>query len=313
MKKFTANYSFTNPNFVIQNLVENPIKSEYLSVFFVVKNILQRGFPTILSQYLQEKIGSIHKQDDFKEALLFIDTEAPIWHNTIKGDKLSNYFPAKVFFEKIIPQYFGEYAFIQPLILPEIEINELTGEYNRDFINQKVDFFLPQVKLVIEIDGQRHKNNDITRTQDGIRDKYLASKGFKTIRITTDELRKGTFEIKISQIIKHLDENQARLALYQKAYTKIKHDDISDYEYCTKLLPTAIIRFQILILELLINDYISLNDKTWRFNILERDIKDFSDLAIQDLFLWIENLCQLRKLDFTQPEIKVKTFDNEGV
>lgn len=311
-KKYTANYSFTNPNFVIQNLVENPIKSEYLSVYFVVKNLLQRGFPTILSKYLQNEIGEIHKQDDFKEPFLLIDTETPIWHNTIKGDTANNYFPAKLFFEQIIPQYFGEYAFVQSLILPEVEINDLTGEYNKDFINQQADFFLPQVKLVIEIDGQHHKENDDTRINDSLRDNYLASKGVKTIRISTNELKNSSFKTKINEIVKHLAENEKKLLFYKNAYAKIKDNDISDYEYRTKLLPTAIIRFQLLVLELLINDYISINDKAWKFNILERDIKGFAGLAIQDLFLWFENLCQLRKLNFQKPEIEIKTYQNEN-
>ncbi|TAF65013.1 MAG: DEAD/DEAH box helicase [Cytophagales bacterium] len=321
-KKYTANYTFTNPNFVIQNLVENPIKSEYLSVYFVVKNLLQRGFPTILSQYLQEQLKfdkEYHKTDDFNKYLVLIDTETPIWHNTIKGDTVNNYFPAKTFFEKLIPEHFGEYAFVQSLILPEVEINELVGEYNKDFINQQVDFFLPQVKLVIEIDGQHHKNNDITRVKDNIRDNYLSSKGVKTIRITTTELKNNSFNTKINKIIKHLAENEKKLLFYKNAYAKIKNNDISDYEYRTKFLPTAIIRFQLLVLELLINDYISINDKVWKFNILERDIKGFADLAIQDLFLWLENLCQLRKLPFQKPDLEINTnssdtvYQNQGI
>ena len=216
-KKYTANYSFTNPNFVIQNLVENPINSEYFSVYFVVKNLLQRGFPTILSKYLQNELGAIHKRDDFKEPFLLIDTETPIWNNTIRGDKENNYFPAKTFFEQIIPQHFGEYAFVQSLILPEVEINELVGEYNRDFIHQKVDFFLPQVKLVIEIDGQHHKNKDVRRVNDRKRDDYLSSKGVTTIRITTTELENGSFENKIKQIIDYLKDNE-KLSFYKKAY-----------------------------------------------------------------------------------------------
>lgn len=310
-KKYTANYAFSNPNFVIQNLVENPINSEYLSVYYVIKNLLQRGFPTILSKYLQNELGEIHKQDNFKEPFRLIDTETPIWYNTIKGDAANNYFPAKTFFEQMIPQYFGEYAFVQSLILPEVEINELVGEYNEDFINQKVDFFLPQVKLVIEIDGQHHKNNDVTRVNDKLRDRYLSSKGVKTVRITTTELNNDSFTNKINKIINYLNKNKENIDFYKNAYTKIKNNEISDSEYRTKLLPTAIIRFQILVLELLINDYISINDKVWKFNILERDVKGFADLAIQDLFLWIENLCQLRKLDFHKPKIEIKTYQNE--
>ncbi|MBJ2173647.1 hypothetical protein JBL43_05320 [Aureibaculum sp. A20] len=52
MKKYTANYTYTNPNFVIQNLVTNQYKTNLLSTLYVTKNILQRGFPTALSKYL---------------------------------------------------------------------------------------------------------------------------------------------------------------------------------------------------------------------------------------------------------------------
>lgn len=67
MKKYTANYTYTNPNFVIQNLVVNPIKSDLLPILYVIKNILQRGFPTTLSKNLQSTLGEIHKLDNFND------------------------------------------------------------------------------------------------------------------------------------------------------------------------------------------------------------------------------------------------------
>ena len=111
MKKYTANYCYTNHNFVIQNLKERQVKSEQLPVYFILKNLLQRGCPTILSQFLQKKIGKIHERSDFKEPFRLIDPQTPIWHNTIKGDSRNNYFPAKDFFEDLIPKHFGKYAF----------------------------------------------------------------------------------------------------------------------------------------------------------------------------------------------------------
>ena len=83
-KKLTANYAYTNPNFVIQNLQENPIKSDKLATFYIVKNLLQRGFPTMMSLFLQEKLGDLHKKDDFdgKNSLVLIDTEPLKWYKT---------------------------------------------------------------------------------------------------------------------------------------------------------------------------------------------------------------------------------------
>src|SRR6218665_3150241 len=119
MKKYTANYAYTNPNFVIQNLQESSARNNYLlPILYVLKNILQRGFPATLSKNLQKELGEIHNLKDFKERFSFATKKTPVWHNTIKGDKTQNYFPAKDFFERIVPNEFGEYSFVQSLIIP---------------------------------------------------------------------------------------------------------------------------------------------------------------------------------------------------
>jgi ATP-dependent DNA helicase RecQ len=313
MKKFTANYAFTNPNFVIQNLVENPIKSDYLPLLYVLKNILQRGFPTALSKNLQNKLGELHKKKDFKEPFLFVNTETPKWINTIKGDVKNNYFPAKDFFEKEIPRYFGDFAFVQSLILPEVELNEVVGEYNRIFVNQQVDFFLPQAKLVIEIDGQQHKKDDVTRVNDTQRDNYLTSKGIQVVRITTNELRNNAFQTKIDVILQRLSLYERNLLLYKKAFQKCVENSISQEEIQNKLLPTAIMRFQILLIELLVNNYLNLNEK-WNFNIFAKEeIGNFAELAVEDFLIWFDNLCKLKKLPFEKPNFEINITNQEAV
>ena len=217
MKKYTANYTYTNPNFVIQNLVTNQTNAELLPILYVLKNILQRGTPTTLSKYLQSKLGEIHKLDNFEEHFLFATNQTPTWKDTIKGDKERNYYPAKDFFEKIIPNEFSEYSFVQSLLIPEIEINEIVGEDNKNFINQHVDFYLPQAKLVIEIDGQQHKLDEVTRVSDNLRDNYLYSKGVTTIRITTRELQNGTYTEKVRAILQHFERFEKLFAFYKNA------------------------------------------------------------------------------------------------
>lgn len=295
MKKYTANYTYTNPNFVIQNLVEMPVRSDLIPLLYVLKNILQRGFPTTLSKYLQCQLGEIHEFKNFEDRFLFASCELPIWNDTIKGDKERNYFPAKDFFENIIPSHFGEFAFVKSLIIPEIEINDLVGEHNPDFTNQQVDFYLPQAKLVIEIDGQQHKTDNITRASDATRDSYLNSKGILTVRITTNQLRSGTYGEKIGEILDRLKRFEKVLNYFREACDKHKNNSISSEERHTKLLPTAIMRFQILLLELLINNYLNFKEQ-WSFNILvAEDIDRFAELAIQDIFIWIEQLYKLKQ------------------
>jgi ATP-dependent DNA helicase RecQ len=313
MKKYTANYAYTNPNFVIQNLVVNPIESDLLPILYVIKNILQRGFPTTLSKNLQSTLGEIHNFHNFKDRFLFATNQTPIWSNTIKGDKDRNYYPAKDFFETIIPNEFGEYSFVQSLIIPEIEINEIVGEDNPNFINQQVDFYLPQVKLVIEIDGQQHKTNEITRVSDIVRNNYLLQKGITTIRINTVELRNGNYIEKVKQIFEHLSRFDSLLAHYKKAYKKIVENKISETEIKTKLLPTAIIRFQVLLIELLTHNYLSFSEN-WNFNIFsDENLGNFPELAINDLLIWLDNLYQLKnKKSLVIPIFNIKITNKKN-
>lgn len=311
MKKYTANYTYTNPNFVIQNLVTSQTNVDLLPILYVIKNILQRGFPTTLSKYLQSQLGEIHKLDNFEERFLFATKQKPVWNDTIKGDRERNYYPAKDFFENIIPSEFGEFSFIQSLLIPEIEINEITGEDDKNFINQQVDFYLPQAKLVIEIDGQQHKLDEVTRVSDSKRDNYLSGKGITTIRITTKELQNGAYTIKVDTILKHLERYEKLLTFYKTACEKIEDNQMSEDEIKTKLLPTAIIRFQVLLIELLNHKYLTL-DEDWKFNILaHEDLPDFAELAINDLLIWIDKLWQLKnKEELKKPNFNI-TITND--
>lgn len=307
MKKYTANYTYTNPNFVIQNLVANQTNADLLPILYVTKNILQRGFPTTLSKYLQSQLGEIQKLDNFEERFLFATKQKPVWNDTIKGDRERNYYPAKEFFENIIPNEFGEFSFIQSLLIPEIEINEITGEDDKNFINQQVDFYLPQAKLVIEIDGQQHKLDEVTRVSDSKRDNYLSGKGITTIRITTKELQNGTYTLKVDTILKHFERYEKLLNFYKNACEKIEENQMSEEDIKTKLLPTAIIRFQILLIELLTHKYLTFNED-WNFNILaHEDLPDFAELAITDLLIWIDKLWQLKNKE----ELKKPNFNIE--
>ncbi len=313
MKKYTANYAHTNHNFVIQNLKEKSRENNKVSpLFCVLKNILQRGSPTMMSKYLQSKLGEIHKLDNFEERFFLISTENSVWYKTIKGDEKHNYYPAKNFFEKIIPEEFGKYSFIQPLIIPEMDINEITGEENEYFVDQSVDFYIPLTKLVIEIDGQQHKTNDVKRVRDKERDEYLLKNGVKTIRITTQELRDHSYDGKIGEILNHFSQFDSVLKRYSEFYAQITEQKIKPEEINTKLIPTAILRFQILLLELLMNGSLSLN-KDWKLKIyIHEELKDFPELACKDLLIWCEKLYRLKnKVKTQKPNFDIKIVKSE--
>lgn len=81
---------------------------------------------------------------------------------------------------------------------------------------------MPQAKLVIEIDGQQHKLDEVTRVSDSKRDNYLSGKGITTIRITTKELQNGTYTLKVETILKHFARYEKLLNFYKTACEKIE-------------------------------------------------------------------------------------------
>ena len=315
MLRYTANYSNSNHNFVIQNIVAKRKDDKYLPAICILKNILQRGSPTLMSSYLQEKLGSIHQNDDFNQPYPLIEKTQPDWRRIIRGDVEGDNYPAKRFFEDLIPKYLNDYQYIQQLIIPEIPINEITQVNVKEFSGQQVDFYLQQAFLIIEIDGSQHDSS-----RDVLRDNHAKKYGIKTIRIKVSDLNEenSTFKKKIEEIkeridlvssskneLSHAHSNTISLNDYSEAYKNGL--DINNPYYKS----TAIIRFQLLILDLLESGTLRLN-KDWEIELIERDSKDFAELAIQDLFLWFKNLLQLQKVSFSEPKFnikKLKTID----
>lgn len=306
MIKYTANYTYTNPNFVIQNLELGKGKSPLRPLVYVLKNILQRGFPTVMSKYLQKEIGAIHKEDGFTDRLLLVSAEKPHWLGTIRGDVQNNYIPARTFLEEIIPNELPDYGFIGAMLIPEIEINDIVGRYNAAFANQQVDFYLPQAKLVIEIDGQHHKQTT-QRVNDKERDAYLSQFGIKTIRITTGELESSRRAEKLRAIHERISEFHKLFAFYGSAFKNASHNPYTEQDIKTKLLPTAVIRFELLFLDLILSGKLAMG-KHWVFNILcDENIPGFAKLAIEDVYTWLNQLVLLRdKAELPRFDYEVK-------
>ena len=320
MRKYTANYAYTNSNFVIQNLEHkgNYIDNKFYSLFCILKNILQRGSPTRMSKFLRGKIGEIHKHENYKNGFYFISPEYQNWDIEIKGDGGNNYFPAREFYKEI-PNILGKYGYIQSLIIPEMEINEIFDdvEGREGFINQQVDFYLPQAKLIIEIDGQQHINDQTQVISDKQRDEFFRNNGHKVVRITTYEWRTkdSAYHKKINQIISRLDEYEKILELYSKFFEKIRNKDILEEEIKFKLIPTAIIRFQLLVLELLHSGQLDFYGDNWNFNILteNEDLGQFAHWAVEDILIWMKHLYLLKnKEELKLPKFKIKISLNKA-
>ena len=70
-----------------------------------------------------------------------------------------------------------------------------------DFI---VDFFAPKAKLVVEVDGSQHAEEDQKR-RDKQRDDYLATRGIKVLRFNSREVLNHTDSV-VSSIYRYIRE-----------------------------------------------------------------------------------------------------------
>lgn len=316
-KKYTANYSKTNHNFIFQNLKPYSIASEpssksVFSALQIVKNILQRGKPTIASRRLRKAFG-IHLSDSGLDtpSQALISKKPVEWRRLIRGDERTGNYPAKRFYEVLVPKYFAEYGFVKQLIIPEVQIFDMTQVYVEQFHNRQVDFFIPQVGLIIEIDGPQHDQSEST---DAMRDAFTKTLGLKTVRFTTQEItsENRTFLNKIREILNHIKlidnlesqgvlspPNRITLRDYQLAYEK--GVDPSDF----RVRLTAAIRFQLLLLELLERGTLRLG-KRQKLTLINRDRIDFSLDAVEDLKELLSELFTLIGIPHLSLEVEIE-------
>ncbi len=302
VKKYSANYANTNHNFVIQNLEGVVSKdSKYYSSICIVKNIIQRGKPTLMSTYLQNRIGTIHKYSDFSVATVLISDEINTWKRIIRGCEDSTYNPAYEFFENVLDEVLGEECkFIKNLIIPEVLISDITQENKKEFKDQQVDFYLPQAYLVIEIDGIQHQKDDKQKSLDKARDQYLTRKGIEVVRISVQELKNKEYE-KLYKLRDYVSKHKI-LTLYKKNFSCIPK--------CNNpiLQATSVMRYQILVLELLKYGRLSLDAINWEFELNTNNEKsvELLKIAITDLFIWFSCILKLQNKTFKKPNISIK-------
>ncbi len=297
MKKYTASYSNVRDNFVIINVDENHRCQEtYYGLYCVVQNIIQRGRPSIPSNYVKDILGSLDATN--RRLIYLVDDETPGW-NIIKGDDTGVYYPAEKFYYDLLPKYLGENAIVRNLIIPEVDFKDVIKK-STVLDGQQVDFFLPQLRTVIEIDGSSHKRESQS-VKDSMRDDALRKANITVLRITTDDIRSESenFKLQMSKLNRAIEEASIVSNLFAPdKYVSIEED----------LKYDAVIRLEILLLELLKSGRIDINESDWYFNIIAGDVKDIEALiqiASDDLKLWISNIAQMLKLKIGSPNIKI--------
>jgi len=297
MKFYSGNYTKSNHNFVIKNLKEN--KQKYI-FFDLLSNFYQRGIPINKSNKIVEFLKNNNLEVNNERSTLFISKEINSWHDIIKGDELNNNYPAKDFFNHIWEKELKDYLFVKNLILPEAPIKKIIPNEVKEFNEyQEVDFYIPQAKLIIEIDGYSHKFKE---EEDLERDNLFYKNNITVVRISTQEIKNKTYQGQIN-LIKSILEKSKLIQEYKKEYIK-KEINLSPY------IQTSIYRFQVLLLELLSN-----NNQKELIIELKQDLDiNYWDVALEDFLDLLNDIKSLTKENYNIPEIiieEVNEFSND--
>jgi len=291
MIKVSAGYTKVNPNFVIQNLEVHNKNCE--PVFAVLNNILQRGCPTIPSKYLQKEFGQLSTRNEFSYSHNFNSCN---WNKVIKGGNATN--PALKFYNEILPIILKEKA---KTFIPEFPVKDIIYLFNEtESTAQMVDFYSPLYNAVIEIDGSQHTNDLEQNIKDQERDELLKNNDVEIIRIATHEIE--NIDI-VKQKLECLKINET----YNNQIFNDNHISEIEEKY---LIATRIENF---ILNLYLNDYLSLDSSQLKLNIcsIDKISQNIFDTAINNFYLWLEQICSLQNIKFSKPEIIVQMSESE--
>lgn len=290
MLKFSAGYTKTNPNFVIQNLNSNNKCCE--PVFAVLSNIFQRGCPTIPSKLLQQNFGNYNSLY-YSYNYNFSNCN---WDYVIKGGKTSN--PALNFYKNTLPQILGEYA---KTFIAECPLIDIIEDYkNNPSTSQQVDFYSPLYNTVIEIDGNQHRTQSEQSIKDKNRDNLLNLNNITIIRLKTSEL--DNLDL-IKKVLNNLKINPE----YENNILKKQETNDIDKKYMLA------IRIELLLVSLYAYNHIKLDDKKIKLNICCPDLteKTTVETIVEDFMLWLKNLCCLQNINFVKPDVEITFAENE--
>lgn len=309
MEFYSSSYGKTNGNFILENIRNNKYDSDFYGIYCVVNNIIQRGNPTRPSEVLTNHLGILDQEDMFFLPLL--TNEKIEWVSTIKGYHETNDNPAKLFFDKILSECLTNtgYSFVIQLILPEAKVSDIIHDYKEEYLNQKVDFYIPCIKTVIEIDGMQHLDIE-NKLKDKLRDQALAEKHIDTIRITAQAIKNKTSELKtaLTELKLKLDNSD----LISKYKEVISNSNLEKAKL--RIQYDIIMRFQILMLRLLQNGQWRLSDTDLNLNVInndwEGDLVELIKLAYEDIMNWIRIIAKLRKMDFHKPKLFIGEAEN---
>lgn len=310
--QFSSGYFSGSCNFAVKNLREKDSKAPKAIETLIA--LQERGLPTKPSGYLLYNLGefvSAIDPIDFHQSLSLLGPQDLYWGQVILGDSKNDYYPARTFLYEQIDKHLPEYRFIKNLILPECPISWiLQGLHDVRNINsmERVDFFLPEANLVIEVDGQFH-NKEKQKQRDIVRDVLLKTNNITVIRIPTTAIAEEgeALKNKFSKIRECLVSAKALILpfdhfLTNKAYANenITHDLV------------AISRMQRVLSELICSGQLPIKKSLWTIEITSDfpSSFDWPKLAIEDFFYTLDALFTLYREPSKIPDFKIIASGN---
>ena len=292
LKKYSVSYTNLNPNFCVSEMRKiGELSDADKSIVSVIRNILNRGHIVNPSKFLRENIGGVKRS---QTPLYSFDVDKLKWETTIKGGVDSN--PAQDFYEKYLLKNLSNNITLYNSFVPEMPIEEvlLDGDCSK-LSEMYLDFYSPLLRCNIEIDGSQHKlkNNKISDIE---RDRLLKSHGVKVIRIPASGI--GGFNEELNALAK--DKSVLEDYVEQNQY-----NEVLDY--------TAVIRYQIAVLDIIESGRISFKDKEWRFGVVQNSClnENVFEYAVKDLLNYVDNLLVLQGREKTNIELCVRVSPKE--
>lgn len=318
---------------------ENPLQNlsqKEKQLIFVLDNILSRGFPTLCSIFLERELTKLTanriqiQESNFDGSIKFIDNivnhnvkeewiqsivnslilfdsnfdsivafdEVERKYNTTNNVTVSQ--EEKEFYCRILPNIIG--LNISQLFEPQRKIETmLPANEAQNYFGQRVDFALETVdeKVVIEIDGLQHFQDQVQMNLDNQRRNALRNNGWKVIEITTTEIKEELKEETINAIRQVLIGSQ-----YLNRLNQLESTNYSALAEKLIQIPLFVARFQKSFLWALKKGYINFNQERWMFCIIEEGLS-YAKYAVEDLKEWLNKFCLLYNL--TLPEIQYRT------
>ena len=156
--------------------------------------MLERGAPTKPSHFILRRVEADCGRKITAGLLSlsehYVGDEELIWKDIILGDDERQYYPAREFHSRILDEHLPEFSFIRNIMLPECPIGWIVDgveQVSKLSAAERVDFYLPEARLVVEIDGQSHKKQS-QKTRDQVRDLIIKQTSVKVVRIQTSQI-----------------------------------------------------------------------------------------------------------------------------